>query len=1182
MSIESIQKLFANDISRRIEEVIKVDQADEAIIKEELTEYVVTDSIRDYFNEVFELYAETPQKPHEGIGIWVSGFFGSGKSSFAKNLGLALQNRAIAGEGAGVRLAQRIGDPKAQVLLTSIAEQIPTEAVIFDVSTDRGIRTGNQSITEIMYRLFLQSLGYARDLDLSELEITLEETGELEAFKAKYQEIFGKDWDAGKGLIAIAVQQASRVMHELEPATYPTADSWREAAMKRADITPGDLAKRGMELMLRRCPGKTLLFVVDEVGQFVARDVQKMLDLQAVVQNLGRIGRGKMWLVVTSQEKLTELVGGLDDKRLELARLMDRFPLQVHLEPADISEVTSKRVLSKNAEAEKELRELFTQHRGKLSDNTRLSADIKLPELSTESFVDLYPLLPYQIDLIIQVVSGLRTQGGASKHVGGANRTIIKLAQQLLIHPDVALASAPIGSLARIDQVYDLVSGNIASEVRGKIDDIGRKVAHPLAQAVAKTICLLQYVRSIHRTAENIAAALHPAVDADSRMPEVKAALAELERAHLVRPGDGGYRIPTPAEDDWERQRGSLSPKPGDISRIHAETVVGLWQPQPQHSLLDVKVFKAGLVLGGRLAVEGDLPFHLTLAEAGPELEAAVAEARGRSQIETKAVFWVAGLDEAIDRETVELFRSKEILARKERGAQTKDETALVAEEKLRQRRHQEELKRLIRQSLLAGTIFFRGNDRSPDEGAADVKRAAEKVLGQALPEVFDRFAEAAARVGRKDLDELMSTENLRGLTPVFTNLALVRDQGGKPVFNVENGPLAEVMARIENRTSYGEVATGRYLTDEFAAEPFGWEFDVVRLLVISLLRAGKLEATSKGQLIESALSLEARNTFTNNNLFRQASFRPKVGLEFTNIVDAADHFKEVFGKEVSELEQGVLAHALREEIHRFDEGLQETFTTLVQHNLPGGEVLRTALDQMRAIRAGKEEQAILSFNGSYKELKEAIKRGAELSQELNETRLLDLARARKAIDQLWPSLQAEPELSEEVATHAEQLSDCLAKETFFRQLAEIDQHARALEQEYERLHQEAASQTAAAYAAALQQLRNTPGWEGLAALGEEVQQRVAQPLASRATSEGREATPTPLLRADLAACSGRLAVAVEEMLRLVDGSRLVRVEASNFFSGGIESEEQLEQALSGLKDQCLELIGAGKKVLVQ
>ena len=578
MTTTTIKDLFANDISRRIEEVIKVDQTDEQIIRDELAEYVVTDSLRRHFIEILESYHETPQKPHEGIAVWVSGFFGSGKSSFAKYLGLALENRSIASDAAGTLLASRIADSKAEVLLRSIGEQIPTKAVIFDVSTDRGIRSGNQSITEIMYRLFLQSLGYAADLDLSELEITLEEDGRLDEFKAKYLAIFGKNWDSGKGLIAIAVQQASRVMHELEPATYPTADSWRESAMKRADITPGGLAKRGIELVKRRAPGKTLLFVVDEVGQFVARDVQKMLDLQAVVQNLGRTGRGKMWIVVTSQEKLTELVGGLDDRRVELARLMDRFPLQVHLEPSDISEVTSKRVLAKTAEAEKTLSELFFKHRGRLTNNTKLEADIRLPELSRDNFVDLYPLLPYQVDLIIEVVSGLRTQGGASKHVGGANRTIIKLAQQLLIHPDVNLASESVGAVAQMDQIYDLVSGNITSEIRSKIDDIKEKVDHHLAQRVAKAICLLQYVRSIPRTAENIAAGLHPAVDADSRLSEVNAALQALEKAHTVRHGKDGYRIPSPAEDDWERQRASLAPRPGDISQLQAETVQELWK----------------------------------------------------------------------------------------------------------------------------------------------------------------------------------------------------------------------------------------------------------------------------------------------------------------------------------------------------------------------------------------------------------------------------------------------------------------------------------------------------------------------------------------------------------------------------------------------------------------------------
>jgi hypothetical protein len=1179
MTEQTIKDLFANRIDRRIEEVIKVDQADEQIVRDELDEYVVTDSIRSHFTEILERYWETPKKPHEGIAVWVSGFFGSGKSSFAKYLGLALENRAILGEGAAHTLGQRTGDPKVQVLLKNISEQIPTNAVIFDVSTDRGIRTGNQTLTEIMYRLFLQSLGYARDLDLSELEITLEEEGRLDAFTAKYHDIFDKDWDVEKGKIALAVQQASRVMHELDRETYTTVDSWRESAMKRADINPGDLAKRCLELMHRRHAGKNLVFVVDEVGQFVARDVQKMLDLQGVVQNLGRLGRGKLWVVVTSQEKLSELVGGLDDKRVELARLMDRFPLQVHLEPSDISEVTSKRVLAKNAAAETTLRELFTQHRGRLTDNTRLTADIKLPELSTESFVDLYPLLPYQIDLIINVVSGLRTAGGTSKHVGGANRTIIKLAQQLLIHPDVNLATAPVGTLARIDQVYNLVSGNIGSEVRGKIDDIRHQVEHPLAQSVAKAICLLQYVRSIHRTAENISATLHPAVDADSRLPEVKAALDALQTAHMVRLGDDGYRIPSPAEDDWERQRASLAPRPGDVSRLHAETVTSLWQPQPSHSLLDVKLFKAGLNLNGRLLVEGDIPVHLTLAEAGNDYAERVEEARKRSQTETKAVFWVAALDNAIDRETVELFRSKEILSRKERGAQTKDETALVAEEKLRQRRHQDELRRLIRQALLTGSIFFRGNDRSPDDNASDISRTAARVLSQALPEVFDRFQEAAARVSKKDVESLMTTENLRGLTSVFTDLHLVRDQSGKPVFNTESGPLAEVLARIENRTSYGEVASGRYLTDEFAKEPFGWDFDVVRIFVIALLRAGKIEATSKGQVIESALSLDACNTFVNNNLFRQASFRPKIGLEFIHVVEASEHFKEVFGKEISELEQSVVTNAIREEMQKHDEELHEVYTILVQHGLPGFDILRSALDQMRTIRTGKEDHAILTFNGAYNELKEAIRRGAELMQTLTPSQLDNLARARKVLDTIWPFLQDEPDFADAQREYAEKLDDLMARETFFRELPAIEAHAQALEKVYQQCYEEVLTARTHAYQQAMDQLHTTPGWEALDA---EQQDRVMEPLVEYTVGHGASQQSIPKLRADVDACSGRQDKAIENLMRMRDGQRVERLRASDFFQGGIETEEQLEAALTGLRDRCTELIGAGKKVLVQ
>jgi hypothetical protein len=1182
MTASKVSELFASDIYRRIEEVIKVDQVDDQIVRDELKEYVVTNSICKHYAEILERYQETPNKRHEGIGIWVSGFFGSGKSSFAKYLGFALENRNLLGESAAQLFGQRTGDPRVQVILKTISEKIPTHAVIFDVSTDRGIRTGNQTITEIMYRLFLQSLGYARDLDLSELEITLEEANELTVFKAKYQELFNKNWDEQKGKIAIAVQQASRVMHELDPITYPTVDSWRKPALGRSDVTPGSLAERCIELMLRRYPDHNLVFVIDEVGQFVARDVQKMLDLQAVVQSLGRVGQGRLWLVVTSQEKLTELVGGLDDRRVELARLMDRFPLQVHLEPSDISEVTSKRVLSKNAAAEEQLREVFTQHRGRLSSHTRLSADIRLPELTTESFVDLYPLLPYQVDLIINVVSGLRTQGGASKHVGGANRTIIKLAQQLLVHPDVKLAEEPVGSLARIDQIYNLVSGNIDSEIRSKIDEIPHQVDHPLAQKVAKAICLLQYVRSIRRTAENIAAALHPSVDSDSQLPEVKAALEALVKAHKVRLGDDGYRIPSPVEDDWERQRNTFLPKPADVSRAYGEAVKSFWQPQPTHTFLDTKLFKAGLYLNGRQEEEGDVPFHITLAESPKDYSSALEEMRRRSQAEPKSVFWVVELAEGVYQEAVELARSKEILSTKERTAKTKAETALVSEEKGRQRKHQEEVKRLIKQSLLAGTIFFRGNDRSPDSQVTEPSKAAANVLAQSLPEIFDRFEEGAVKPqeAKKALEAVLTTENLRGLSSsVFTDLNLLRDQGGKPVFYAEGGPLAEILARIENRTSYGEVASGRYLADEFGGEPFGWDFDAVRLFVVALLRSGKIEATSKGQAIENALSIEARNTFTNNNLFRQASFRPKVGIDFEQVVKAYEHYQDVFGRDVPELEQSVVANAIRTEVELSEEEVQSVHALLIQHNLPGREVLRSAIDEMKTIRTGNEERAIQTFNASHKQLKEAIKRSAELSNALTEPRLHDLHRARQVLEKIETYLKEEPDQQVDYEEQLNRLNDLLQRESFFKGFADIDQTTRALGERYKKQHDAALAARTTAYTEALAQLKAIPGWEQL---DTDQQERVAKTLASRAKVEEASGLSIPMLREQETACSGLLNKAISEMFEILDGSRLERVNLSSYFAGGIETEEQLDAALTGLRDHCVELLGAGKKILMQ
>ena len=1179
-----IKDLFAGDIDRRIEEVIKVDQTDETVLVEEISEYVATAPIRAHYRSVLEAYAETPNKPHEGIGVWVSGFFGSGKSSFAKMLGLAIEDPVLGGVPAAKRFAERAGDNTLSVLLAKITEQIPTHAVVFDLSTDSGIKSGNQKLTEIMYRLFLQSLGYAKDLDLSELEITLEVEGRLARFEEIYRQEYEKDWNAEKGLLAFSIGRASNVIHLMEPKTYPAADSWVRGIKDRADVSPNRLAERANELMARRQPGKSLLFVIDEVGQFVARDVQKMLDLQGIIQALGVKGRGKHWVVATSQEKLAELVSGLDDKQIELARLMDRFPQQVHLEPSDISEVTSRRVLSKNAQAEASLGTLFDQHRARLTENTRLTADIQLHALTRQGFIDLYPLLPYQIVLVIEVVSGLRTQGGASRHVGGANRTIIKLAQQLLINPAVNLAQSEIGALVRLDHVYELVEGNIASEVRAKISAIPATVpnAHPLAEPVAKVICLLQFVKSVHRTEENIAACLYPAVGADSVLPGVKQALAQLEAALLVRRGDDGYRIPTPAEDDWERIRSGANPTPSDAHRLHQEVISAFWQPQPAFTLLGAKTFKAGLSISGRTVVDGDITCQVRLADDSAEYPFLATELRTRSQEDQSTVFWAAALTPAIDQETVEIHRSREVLSRKERDARTAVETALIAEEKLRQRRHQDELKRLLRDAMLNGNVYFRGNDRNPAAGTTDVGKGVVGILDEVVPEIFDRFKEAAAKPAdvKKGLDTLLVAENLQGLPSVFSALGLVRSEGGKVVFEIGHGPLREVLARIEQRAGYGETASGRSLADEFAKEPFGWDFDVVRLLVLSLLRQGAIEATSKGQILEIATGPEAKETFSNNNLFRAASFRPhKEGVTFQEIVEANESCKDTFGKEAQELTAASLGSHLREQVAQHEDKVQDALSLLTANQLPGAAVLEAALGPMRSMARSRDDSSILTFNASHASIKEAIRRSSELSNALTETHLLDVRRARRVLRDAWPILEGEPGTSGGLPTQAAELRDFLERETFFKELAAIAQRATAVQVAYDHLHAATLGERVAAYEQALLQLRHLPDWPSL---DPGLQESIAGPLNKCAAKDGQEQVSVALIRADRDACPARLATAIDQVLSAVDGDRLVSISLAPFFSGGIETEEQLESALKGVREACARLIGAGKKIVVK
>jgi hypothetical protein len=232
----------------------------------------------------------------------------------------------------------------------------------------------------------------------------------------------------------------------------------------------------------------------------------------------------------------------------------------------------------------------------------------------------------------------------------------------------------------------------------------------------------------------------------------------------------------------------------------------------------------------------------------------------------------------------------------------------------------------------------------------------------------------------------------------------------------------------------------------------------------------------------------------------------------------------------------------------------------------------------MKAILRGTEENAIATFNASHRSLKEAIKRALELEQALTEPRLRDLRRARQALDGSWAFLSHEPDISVDLAKKAAALADCLARETFFRDLPAIEQTTRDIEIEYERRYVLALDARFEAYKTGHEHLVKTSGWNQI---DEGLQGRIAAPIRQGMARDGAR-LPIPQLRSEREACDSRVRAAVAEVRRIVEGDRLVSISLGSYFGGGIETEEQLEAALEGIREECARLIGAGRKVVAQ
>ncbi|MFN3256262.1 MAG: BREX system P-loop protein BrxC [Ilumatobacter sp.] len=1137
-----IDELFSRPIDRKIEEVIKVD--DETTIRTEVEEYIPTDHIEEELVDVLNQFQESILNPSETVNIWVSGFFGSGKSSFAKVLGYLIANPVVDGKSVADRFFDLNSIPQARQLLTTIHTQAQTETVLLDLATSPNVLKEGEAVVLPVYRTLLESLGYSRDVTLAELEFALEGPNEdtnLDDFRTKYESVNGRPWEQDRNIIT-AKNRASRVLHDLDPATYPSADSWSNAA-QAPEINANWFADRALEMLKRRRPDKQrLIFIVDEAGQYVARSADRMLGLQGLAEACQK-KKGALWLLATSQEKLTDVVDSLEGKQTELAKAVDRFPIRVDLLPSDIDEVTGRRVLDKNAPGATAIRTALESDRNKLTTSVALQSERYKP-FSDEDFIRLYPLVPYQLQVLIDAVSARRAQGGAPQTMGGSNRTIIKHTQQLITNPTVGLAGDEVGALVTLDRSYTLLEEVIPTAWRHEVEQAaGNHGADSLHAKIMRVVALCTDVPGVPLTPRNLAVLLHPSTDADPIESQVREALDALVKEDHLREGDEGYRLQTPEQKNWEKERKQIDMGVGHSTRLRKRLV------REQLGAVTVsrgRTFKVELSAEREKVTDGDIGLDI---REDDDLDA--LRTTSRAEGNDARIYWAYSTQNDTHEALVETHRSLEMIERY-KNAQGDAERFLLQEERKRADRGQRRAIQLLSRDITAGTVVFDGSTEAAPDG--DLKPAAEKVLSAHLDKIYPRLSEFTATVKRPDAVQVLKADSIAGLPDCCGSegLAIVALTAGGPELVTDSGPIETVVSHIAARQQYNEDQNGGQLERHFGAPPFGASPESIQVVLAAAMRAGLLKVVSQAAGITSHTDQRLEPVFTKLPTFRSASFKiaEDTGPNADVRGSVAEWLHDLTGEQIG-LGLEALAARGRSTFSPLRQPCTEARSTLKGAGLVVPESLDVMDELLGRVTGADDEIVVETMHERSSDLSAGRSAISELA-ELVENEMPSLAAARKA--------QQEGAALEEATEEAKGLGDLLARARYTEDLAKIKAATTSIETAIASKLSTLQSEVEAETSAALQKLRSRfPS----------VDDSVFTDVTSRLRALPK-ATAVPILEANQLSVAGLTQTASDELDRLSSTRDVKHVRPAEVWSSPITSVAELDSALDRIRTAVL------------
>lgn len=960
-----IKDMFAKKIDREIQGVIIVGQGEETNVSQELEEYVVTRELQKHFADFFNAYKKSIDGNTPKMGVWISGFFGSGKSHFLKILSYLLDNKLVGDKHA---IDYFIDDKKItdnKVLSDmQLAANIPADVVLFNIDSksESNGKQNKDAIVNVFLKVFNEMQGFCGSMPhIADLERRLVEVGRFDEFKEAFEDEYGDPWEESRKDFDFIQDSVVDALVSMDYMSEAAARNWCEKAIEPYTISIEDFAKRVKAYIDSKEENHHVVFLVDEIGQYIGDDSKLMLNLQTVTEELGKECLGRAWVIVTSQQDIDSIT---KVKGNDFSKIQGRFDTRLSLSSANVDAVIKKRILDKTDTAAQTLRLLYEQ-KATIIKNLIVFNDSAEKKLYADEndFTESYPFVPYQFNLLASVLTSIRTHGASGKHLSEGERSMLALFKESAS----TLKEKEMGVIVPFHRFYDALENFLDHSHKGVISKAysnsyinpEQKDSDVFAINVLKTLFMIKYVMEIESNIDNITSLMIENID-DDRIElkgKVEEAIKILMSQMLVQKNGNLYVFLTDEEQEINNEIEKENVEMSEVITKISEMIF--------EDIFTEKKYRYP-EFGGRYSfsfnqIVDDRPYKsnqtcdIGLRILTPWYDGGMDDATLRMMSgQCREVLVVLPNDDEFLTE-MRAYLKIEGFLRKNTSAKLAKYEEIKETKRVEMRERNDNAKLYLTEGLKEATIYVNGDIARLS--SKEVNNKISEAIGRLVQTVFHKLSYIDTAMGESDIRKLLQSTN-----------QMQMQLGGGTVANTH--ALDDVQGYIAMNSRNHMKTSMKSVKDRFMKAPYGFVEDDINWLVACLFKRGDLSFNVNGISVnlnnkseDDIISYITKKAFVEKLLMEE---RVRVSEKDKKAV--RDVMKEVFNTTVTtEDEDSIMKDFQRSSSNMINE-MDKLEVYYKQYDYPGKNVIDTGKRLLKSVIQISGALEFFSYVSKYRE----------------------------------------------------------------------------------------------------------------------------------------------------------------------------------------------------------------------